>query len=341
LACILTLELLCRMLPVSTTTATGYYFDDKILTYPAYHEWKTATGWDLRKVQRLRSNNFGFVAKHDFVRDSDAIAVIGDSFVEASMLDAVDRLDAQLERALLPRRAVFAMGGPGSCLLDYAERIRWAHEHFGIQDFVVLMERGDVRQSLCGSGNNHGPCLDARTLAPRTELQPPSGTVKRIARHSALAQYLFSQLKITPEATLRRWLSALSHALPITHSAASQEAVVVGPGDAARVVDAVAQAFFERIRPHAIGRLVIVMDSDRAGIEAGRSTPDAERARFIALARAAGAAVIDTEPLFRAHAAASTLRLEVGPADAHLNALGLGIVARAASAVLAGDAVQQ
>jgi len=77
----------------------------------------------------------------------------------------------------------------------YAERIRHAHDNFGVRDFVILMERGDVKQSLCGSGNVNGPCLDAQTLAPRVETIAPPGTVKKIFRHSALAQYVFGQLR--------------------------------------------------------------------------------------------------------------------------------------------------
>ncbi|SFC66212.1 hypothetical protein SAMN05216344_12836 [Polaromonas sp. OV174] len=59
------------------------------------------------------------------------------------MLAAPDRPGAQLERAL-GTRPVSAMGNPGTALVDYAERIRFAHTHFGVRDFVVLMERGDV-----------------------------------------------------------------------------------------------------------------------------------------------------------------------------------------------------
>ena len=54
----------------------------------------------------------------------------------------------------------------------------------------------------------------------------------------------------------------------------------------------------------------------------------------IAQARAAGAIVIDTEPLFRAQLARSPLKLDVGPYDGHLNALGVRIVMQAAADAL-------
>ena len=79
IAFVVVCELLFRILPVSTSTQTGYYFDPDILTYPADHQWRVATGWDLRNPQSLRSNNFGFVSDHDFARDERALALVGDS----------------------------------------------------------------------------------------------------------------------------------------------------------------------------------------------------------------------------------------------------------------------
>jgi len=321
---LLLLELLFRPLPVSTSTETGYYTDPLILTYPANHRWTVATGWDLRNPQQLQANNAGYAASRDFVRDANAVALIGDSFIEASMLPAKDRPGAQLERTL-GTRPVYAMGNPGTALLDYAERIRFAHDNFGVKDFVILMERGDVKQSLCGSGNVNGPCLDAQTLAPRVETIAPPGTAKKIFRHSALAQYVFGQLKFSPQKLMAQaFPSAPKPAPPAT--AAPQE---VPP-----YVDVVTAAFFARIKPYTQGKLVIVIDSDRRALAAGQVKPDPVRARFMALARATGATVVDTEPLFKAHFAQSPLSLDVGPYDAHLNALGVHLVTQAAAKAL-------
>ena len=335
LASLLVCELLFRVLPVSTSTLTGYYIDPEILTYPPQHQWQVATGWDLRNPRTLHSNNFGFVSAHDFVRDETAIALIGDSYVESSMLAASDRPGAQLERALGGSRPVYAMGNPGTALLDYAERIRFAHQHFGTRDFVVLMERGDVRQSLCGSGNIDSPCLDAKTLAARNERHPPASPVKRVLRNVALAQYFSGQLKIEPS----RLLSVLFHSSPAAVQVATAAASGSGPAptldDATRRrVDAVTEAFFARAKTHVAGRLVIVVDCDRPGLQAGRDIRDPARARFIQLARSAGAEVIDTEPLYRQHFETSNLSLDVSPHDGHLNPLGVALVAQAVASVL-------
>lgn len=326
---LLLLELLFRVLPVSTSTETGYYIDPLILTYPPHHQWTTSTGWDLRNAQRLKSNNFGFVASRDFERNGQAVALIGDSFVEASMLAAADRPGAQLERALGSRQ-VFAMGSPGTALLDYAERIRFAHEQFGVQDFVLLMERGDVKQSLCGSGNIIARCLAPKTLAPRIEKISAPGTGKRIFRHSALAQYVFGQLKFSPQ-KLRQQAFPPPHQVESDPNRTVFNGLVSSNDEEAPFVDVVTHTFFERIKPYVTGKLVIVIDSDRSALFAGQLKPEPSRARFIKLARAAGAIVVDTEPLFQAHFAQSPLKLNVGPYDGHLNALGVKLIAYAAT----------
>lgn len=329
---LLLLEIIFRLLPVSTSTETGYYIDPLILSYPPRHHWTTSTGWDLRNAQRLESNNLGYVSDHEFAWNDKAVALIGDSFVEASMLAAPDRPGAQLEREL-DKRPVFAMGNPGTALLDYAERIRFAHTHFGVRDFVVLMERGDVKQSLCGSGNINGPCLDEATFAPRLEKQPQPGALKQMARHSALAQYLFSQLKFSPK---RLWSQAIGPRQPIAAASPAQVdgRLATPPAAAAPYVDVVTATFFKRIKSYVTGRLVIVIDSNKSALSQGQSIPDPSRTRFIALARAAGAVVVDTEPLFKAHFARSNLSLDVGPYDGHFNPLGVKLVTGAAANAL-------
>jgi len=262
---------------------------------------------------------------------------VGDSFVEASMLDPEDRPGAQLERAL-GARPVFAAGSPGTALLDYAERIRFLHERLQVQDFVILMERNDVLQSLCGSGNIHGPCLDSKTLKPRVETLPSPSTSKRLLRNSALAQYLVSQLAFDPKTLWDRAFPASPHALQNVTESRKTEAKAnpnpLKPDTLTPAVDAVTRAFFERVKPHVGGRLVIVLDCNRTALYAGKDTSDPARSRFMALARAAGAIVIDTEPLVRAHLARSALKLDVGPYDAHLNQLGVELYTQAAAAVL-------
>lgn len=329
---LLGLELLFRILPVSTATLTGYHGDPDLLTYPAGHRWVTSTGWDLRNAQRLQANAQGFLADHDFVRNPDAVALIGDSYVEGSMLDAPARGGAQLE-ALLGGRPVYAMGSPGTALLDYAQRIRWAHETFGVRDMVLLVEKGDARQVRCNSGNIHSRCLDPVTLAPRVQRFPEPGLAKRLARHSALLQYVFSQIKLDGARFAREMLTRQA---PTSDAAKAPDA---GPGEAAlaeerRVIDAAVQEFYRVARPHVQGRLVILVDGQRDPARRTAGPDPFQRAYLMERLREGGAQVIDLEPLYARHAAASPLSLDVGPYDGHLNRLGLGVAMQAGAQAL-------
>jgi hypothetical protein len=333
-ACLVSAELLCRLLPVSTSTHLDYYTDADVPTYPAHWVWRVSTGWDLLNPQTLHANNAGFASSHDFVRNPDAVALIGDSYVEASMLDTEDRPEAQLERALGGRRPVYALGRPGTALLDYAERIRLAHDRWGIKDFVILMEAGDVRQALCGSGNVESRCLDPSTLEPRIERLTPPSKIKKLLRESAFAEYLVAQLRLDPVALVHGLLARVQGGFGVNRPAAGVQRNAPESPDRPEVTEAVTRAFFQRVRPYISGRLIIIVDGQRTPGPLVETAMTVERARFIALARAAGATVVDAVPLYRAHFERSPLLLSVGPYDGHFNRLGVQIVCNAAAAAL-------
>jgi len=342
LTMLLAVEALMQCLPVSSATKTGYHIDPRILTYPPRHTWTVSTGWDLRNSRRLTANNLGFVADRDFAPDPRAIGLVGDSYVEAGMLDPVERPAAQLAALVTRGRPVYAMGGPGSALLDYAERIRLASDRLGVRDFVVVMEAGDIRQALCGSGNVHGPCLDRDSLAAREDLLPGPSLAKRLLRQSALAQYAVGQLKIDGA---RLYKQAFSGGLgaasdkTATHPPSTDANAAAEQTRRKQMVETVARHFFERIAPYATGQLVLVIDGRRsAALLKDDSTALAplmqERAIFMALARQRGVTVIDAETLYRQHWLKSDLALEVGPYDGHLNRIGVGLLMQAVAGAL-------
>jgi hypothetical protein len=338
LTMLLLAEVVFRLLPVSTSTQTDYHLGNKLLTYPPHHHWRISTGWDLRDAQTLSSNQQGFVSEHDFTHNPHAIALIGDSYSESSMLNATDRPAVQLER-MLGGRPVYAMGAPGTALLDYAERVRWARQNFGVQDVVILMEPGDIQQTLCGSGNVHSECLDARTLTPRSEPRPAPSTVKRWVRRSAFAQYINSQLKFSPQ---RMWAAAVSQSRPAQGHEVGQgtaQSVAKTPEPDFSVVNAASKEFFSRIKNTGPGQLVIIIDTASNQRSAKARPSDAERMRFIALAQEAGATVVDAGPIYDRHFRASTLSLDVGPYDKHLNRKGIALLMAAAAQALSGPTV--
>lgn len=333
LATLCVLEVALQLLPVSSATQTGYYIDPAILSYPAGHRFVAANGWDLQHAHRMQANNAGFLAQRDFKPDNRAVALIGDSHIEAAALDAAQRPDAMLEAALGGRRPVYGLGSPGTSLLDYAERVRYAAARWQMQDFILLVGPGDIRQSLCGSGQIAAPCLDQATGKARSELQPAPGLAKRLLRHSALAQYLFSQLKISLDAAPAAVLNLPRQLIPGPRATAEGNSPRAADRNKDRPelragADAVAQLFFERVSPHVKGRLLLVLDRPFLP-QLGRTDFEGDTDRFAALARARGIAVLDMAPVYAEHAARSPLLLAVSPQDQHHNALGIALLTRA------------
>ncbi|PKO45798.1 MAG: hypothetical protein CVU31_11470 [Betaproteobacteria bacterium HGW-Betaproteobacteria-4] len=321
-AVLLMLEIAFQILPVATATRSGYYQHPLILSYPAGHCFISSTGWDLKNAQRNCANNIGFLAGRDFLPDRNAIGLIGDSYVEASMLPVGQRLGAMLENKLAGR-PVYAFGGPGSNLLDYAERAKFAAEKFGIRTFVFILERGDIKQAQCGSGHIHGVCVDTVTGRIRTETQAQPGALKRILRHSALAQYLVSQLKFD-----------LSKLKPSAWSAPAVTKSSLQAGVSDELQNATVNAFFSQISKIQNSRLVFVVDPDRGHLlEAGAGERN-EVAERIQQAGAGQVTVIDPGSAFKEHLVRTGRLLDVGPYDRHWNAEAIGIVAE-----LAGNAL--
>lgn len=329
LLCIAALELVLRVLPTSTYSDTGYHIDPFIITYRPHHQFRSSWGWDFSQPLTHEVNNLGFLAARDFVPDAKALALIGDSFVDASMLPEAERVGGHLERDL-GGRAVYAMGGPGSSLLDYAERIRYAAVQLKVRDFVVVLERGDIKQAYCGSGNVHGPCLMRASGELATDLRPPPSRAQRYLRHSALLQYLMGHLRFDPAQRLRGVLAARSPAA----MKSAQPSTPYAPAELERVME----IFFARISPYRGGRLVMVFDCDRAALNRGESGSDSARLAAMAQARAHGASVVDLEVGFRDYLARSPRHLEISPLDGHWNREATRIVAREIAAILAAPA---
>jgi hypothetical protein len=198
------------------------------------------------------------------------------------------------------------------------------------------MESGDVRQSLCGSGNVHSACLDPKTLERRVERRVPPSALATVARESAAAQYFVGQLKLDLSSIVAQ---TFRRSVP-------QHSRVSGPASSAGVparekpiafVDAVAREFFGAVSPHVEGRLIIVIDGQRDATRPLEARLAAERRQFIQRANEAGATVIDAERLYAEHAGRSRRSLDVGPYDRHLNALGVELVMRAAASALGQD----
>lgn len=321
-------ELILRLLPVSTSTSTGYYIDPLIRTYPPHRTFTVSTGWDLRNARHHVANNYGFLDTEDFSRGTDAVAVIGDSHVEANMLKAEDTLATQLKRRLAGRET-HAMGAPGTSLLDYAERIRFATTVLGVRDVVLFLERGDVVQAICGSGNIAARCISRESLKPVTVLLPAQGHLKRILSRSAFLQYLYSQLKFDPGAvksSIRTYFGAQGARL---FPRKDERKVTAPPQDPPQEqVAAVVERFMDAVRKYK-PRTLIVLYYGGSG-----ARPNAPMDTLRDAVVAENAAFVDLSGMLADAEKSAGLSVHVSPSDPHLNRIGLGLAADVAADLL-------
>ncbi len=310
------LEGLFRLLPVSTATRTGYYINQNILTYPAKHCFITSSGWDLRSAQKHCANNFGFIANRDFQYDPDAIVLVGDSFVEANMLPVHEGLAAQIE-SRLEDKLVFAMGGPGSSLLDYVERIQFARKNFGSKVFIIVINRTDIRESICGSGNIHAHCIDASSLRPKIERLSSPSKLKQIFREFSFPQYLFSQLRVN----LSNLSSHFFNSSPIIKTSTDR------PNPSIAAAEVIISTFFSRLPVGDGIKYIFVFDPDR-----NKTVGHEKKAEDIDYlkdsAKQFGVVVIDPMSYFMQFKLSNDRALEVSPTDQHWNSEAIKIVAK-------------
>src|SRR5262249_823281 len=146
------------------------------------------------------------------------------------------------------------------------------------------------------------------------------GTLKSLLRHSALAQYLFSQLKLNPLGFVYR----LFHPRPNPPPA-------LPPRDFSRMdpqaLDRVLSEFFTRTPPYrGAGAFTLVLLND-TGVDAhGQLRPDQVRDALRAAAMSHGVQFIEVAPVLRADTRQTGLSAAVAPRDGHLNGRALGIV---------------
>ncbi len=80
-------------------------------------------------------------------------------------------------------------------------------------------------------------------------------------------------------------------------------------------------------------RLVFAIDMNRRNLDAGVQRPD-EGYHLEQRLRAAGYSVVRGEAIYRAHQRRSPLRLDMGPHDGHLNAVGVQLLMAGAARTL-------
>jgi hypothetical protein len=316
---LLLLELLLRVLPVFG----GLYAADPRPDWPIHTlipntRYTYSSGWNLQNVHEGRINNYGYLSPDDYQPGSGGIAVFGDSYIESVMNDYDDTLQGELAKQLRARRPVMNFGTAGAELPHYLGAAEWVANEFQPEWAVFLITAGDFTRGFkADPGYFYWNPGDDPPIAFKPE--PHRSGLTKFVRSLALVRYLRGNLSFQP-GNMLVWRR--------TVEPPRQECE---PGVLSKDDESLLAGFVEHL-PRTLKlppeRVVLVFDSDRKAIYAGRSQQEALRCaarpmlaneRLKELARARGMRVVDSYPVFDEYFRRHGLPVDRAPFDAHWN----------------------
>ncbi|HEU5137329.1 MAG TPA: SGNH/GDSL hydrolase family protein [Steroidobacteraceae bacterium] len=334
---LLALELVLRVLPV----LSGTYAADPRAAWPVHtmiphSSFTYSTGWNLQNIQRGRINNYGYVAPFDYEPGTgDAIAVFGDSYVEAQMNDYDDTLQGSLNDYLKTPRTVLNFGSAGAEMPDYLGIAPLVRRDFSPQWAVVVITMGDFTRGF-SAGPGYFKWQPGQS--PPVKLVPEihRSALSKWLRTVALIRYSRGNLSVRPGELiqLRRGAVVAEGASPCHNEVLSKD-------------DETLLEAFARELPPALGlppgRVILIFDSDRKAIYAGKTRDEARKCltraarandRLQELAAQSGIHVIDSYDTFARHFADRLGPLDRSPLDAHWNPAAHRLMAREVARII-------
>ncbi len=144
----LVLEGVFRLLPVNEGLR-GLSVDEQnpVFRFTPHRESVYSRGWNFSIVNRVRTNNYGFINDHDYdpALTTPLLAVIGDSFVEAVMVPFAQTGVSRLADSVGAAGRVYGFGTSGSSLSQYLAYARYVRDSFHPTALTV------ARRSRCTS----------------------------------------------------------------------------------------------------------------------------------------------------------------------------------------------
>lgn len=189
-------ELILRPFPVSTGYDLGAVdAKNPVVRGSAFFHYTYSRGWSFHLENSGVLNNYGYRASYDYVPDPRALAVVGNSFVQA---DAINPRDTMAERlGVLAGRPAYALGADGSSLADYLATAGWAADTFGTHLVLVLLTTGDLSHSCRAEAGKYYLRFDEGVISMRLIHRAPPSRLKRLLNASKLFRYAFDNLRVS------------------------------------------------------------------------------------------------------------------------------------------------
>jgi hypothetical protein len=319
-------EIALRFLPVSGgLMAVAVNEKDPVFHFTPNRQTIWSRDWNFTIVNRIHLNNAGYVNDQDYDK-ADArplCAVVGDSYVEASMVPYAETLHGRLAKAFAPQTRIYSFAASGAPLSQYLVWAREARERWRAKALAIVVVGNDWDESLAankvGPGFHHYVEGPDGSLALRRFDYAPSWR-RELVRQSALGRYLFFNLQVPERFKLlfgKRPVVAQQH-VGNTAAAADERRLTRSK--------AVTEAFLRDLVAFSgwsPADVVIVLD----GIRYPSNNPMVLGSYFVQMrtylmtaARAAGFEVVDMDQHFFARFQTEGKRFEF-PTDGHWNAV--------------------
>ncbi|WP_331375970.1 hypothetical protein [Sinorhizobium chiapasense] len=311
---LLALEGLCRVLPVmSGWENPPVTADHPFIRNQPFNEYVFSQGWDLRGVVRGRFNSLGFSSPEP-ERDTKLV-IIGDSFVEASMLNFDERLAPLINKKQSDLRAT-SLGRAGADIPDYIVTANWVQRHLKSSFIVFVITDGDLLDSLRPKRRGYWFSREPDgSLALRRDTE--SGLRNALLK-SRFASYVLYNLKFGPS-------------MIFSGSRRGEEAALQSEPESGALENAVERFLDEIAALQRSGiKVVLAFDAERGAIYTGRGKLHTKEFDLLA-GRAAtqGIAICDLSSAFATKYALSRQPFDFVNGEGHWNALGSSVVADA------------
>ncbi|MDB9872197.1 hypothetical protein OAD02_02740 [Alphaproteobacteria bacterium] len=315
------IEIVFRILPTtSPLDLQPISSEDDILRFSANEITTFSLGAYFYKTVTKKTNNYGFYTNYDFHKNSNPdVAIIGDSYVEATQIKNEDTLGEVL-KAKHPNLSIYQLGVSGVPISQYIQMVRYAKREFSPKHYVIVLVGNDFDESLCNIRIKEGTwCFDDKYNLTFNRFDGYQG-LRALARKSATLRYIVFHLGLN-------W-RAVAAGLGLKDPGLSAVKEYAGNVDRyksdqiTRASFTVIDHFFKELVKMGIeNKVTIVLDADRADIYNDTNTKSYfknMRSYTMQIANLNQITTIDMDPIFRDDYSRYNKKFEF-PTDGHWN----------------------
>lgn len=345
LSCLLPLaglEIVLRFLPVqSYVPYQPVNADSPVARYRPSCSFVYSNHWNFQDINHGRTNAQGFVSAFDYdsADSRPLIVVIGDSYIEARMVQFSQTMQETIRAGLHGDVRVYAFAMNGAALSQYLAFAQEARDSWRPDVLIVNIVSNDFDESFPAFhaiSRFHYFTEDANgNLYPHLQGSYRPAWLREMVSHSSLVRYVYFHLHITD---MPRKIRQIARSLKSVFLFKSPPPQTPASGNSfaerLSISRRAAEAFLNLLPAYAglpPGSIVLVLDGQRLSLYRGRHKQDAcfESMRRYIVERAGllGYEVIDMHPVFERDFKIHGQRFEF-TYDAHWNSRAHGLAGR-------------